>query len=240
MDIGLYDSLYDEDEDHTAYDGEFLREVKALANTFIENLGTNNKVALDAYEQVRKKLLDSGFSSEDVNAFLNTITPNYFEDGQLHPITDFIKKIDALRSKINYSSFNNLLQEFATDILGDRKNILDLINQEKLKLINSQSLDDYFIRNVGIRSELDEALQLVRMLRAMLKGTVDKTNGSINAAKAPIQLAELDENVARILNRQAYDLENEINTLIGISDLNGSRTLRIHEEIDRHMRGRYI
>lgn len=240
MDNGLYEALYDEDEDRTNYNGTFLNELKSLVNTFIENLGTNNQVALSAYDQARQKLLNSGFSNEDVNNFLRIITPDYFENGQLYPITEFVKKIDQLRSQINYSSFNNLLQEFATDILGDRKNILDLINQEKLKLINSQSLDDYFIRNVGIRAELEEAKQLIKVLRGMLKGTIDKTNSSINAGKAPIKLAELDENVARILHRQSFDLENEINTLLGISDLNGARTLRIHEEIDRHMRGRYI
>lgn len=240
MDVGLYDSLYDEDEDRTAYDGEFLKDIKELANTFIDNLGTNNQIALSAYNQIKQRLLNAGFSNEDVNSFLATITPDYFENGVLRPITEFVERVDALRGQINYSSFNELLQDFATDILGERKNILDLINQEKLKLINSQTIDDYFIRNAGIKSELEEAKQLIKMLRAMLKGTIDKTNGSINTAKPPIQLAELDENTARILYRQSFDLENEINTLLGISDLNGARTLRIHEEIDRHMRGRYI
>ena len=240
MDVGLYETLYDEEEDRTNYDSPFLTEIKSLINTFIENLGTNNQVALRAYNQAKQKLLNAGFSNEDVNNFIAVVTPDYFENGQLHPITDFIQKIDALREQINYSSFSNLLQDFATDIIGERKNILDLINQEKLKLINSPSLDDYFIRNAGIRSELEEAKQLIKMLRAMLKGTIDKTNSSINAAKAPIKLAELDENTARILYRQSFDLENEINTLLGISDLNGARTLRVHEEIDRHMRGRYL
>ena len=83
-------------------------------------------------------------------------------------------------------------------------------------------------------------MKLIKILRGIIIGAKDKTNSSINAGKAPIQLAELDENTARILYRQSFDLENEIKTLLGISDLNGSRLLRIHEEIDRHMRGRYI
>ena len=70
MDVGLYDLLYDEEEDRTNYNSSFLTETKSLINTFIENLGTNNQVALRAYNQAKQKLLNAGFSNEDVNNFV--------------------------------------------------------------------------------------------------------------------------------------------------------------------------
>lgn len=237
---GLRDLLYDEDEDATNYNSPLLSDIKSLATTFLENLGINNQTAINAYNQIRQKLMDLGFSGEDINALLAAITPEYLENGAIKPITEFIQNIDGLRSQIKYSSFHTLLQDFASDILGERSNILDLIESEKHKLANSSNLDDYFIRNVGIRSDLEESLKLIHVLRGMIIGTFDKTNGSINAGGAELKLAELDKNTADILYRQSFDLENEIKTLLGISDMNGSRILRVHEEIDRHMRGRYI
>jgi hypothetical protein len=186
---------------------------------------------------------EKGFSSEDINQLINDITPQYVENGQILPITNFIEEIDELRKNINYSSFTNLLQDFTTDLLGERSSIIDLIQNEKRKLANSPNLADYFIRNPEVINELEETIELIKVVRGILQGTIDKTNSSINSSKHGedyLPLAELSENTARILNRQSYDLENEILTLINISKLNGQRTLKVHEEIDKHMRGKFI
>lgn len=240
MDAGLYEDLYNEDDESTNYNAQLLTDVKRLASIFLENLGVNNKLALNSLAQIRAMLQEKGFSSEDINQLIAEITPQYIENGQILPVTKFIEDIDKLRSQIKYSSFLELLQDFSTDLLGDRSSLLDLFEDEKRKLANSSSIEDYVIRNAGIKEDLQELQQMIKIVKGVIKGTVDKTNSSINSAKAPLKLAELDENTARILYRQAVNLENEIRTLIGISDLNGSRILRLHEDIDKHMRGRFI
>ena len=253
MDLGLLtnwlqdnglEELYDFDTDALNFDAPLLNDIKRLANTFIQNVGINNKVATDALNELRSFMEERGFSSEDINQLINDVTPQYVENGQILPITNFIEEIDELRKNINYSSFIDLLQDFTTDLLGERSSIIDLIQNEKRKLANSPNLADYFIRNPEVINELkEETIELIKVVRGVLQGTIDKTNSSINSSKHGeeyLPLAELSENTARILNRQSYDLENEILTLINISKLNGQRTLKVHEEIDKHMRGKFI
>ena len=243
QDNGLFDELYDEDTDSINFDSALLNDLKRLVNTFIQNIGVNNKLASDTLGEIRSFMKAKGFSSEDINQLINDVTPQYVENGELLPITTFIEQIDDLRKNINYSSFIDLLQDFTTDLLGERRSIIDLIQNEKRKLANSPNLADYFIRNPEVINELNETIELIKIVRGIIQGSVDKTNSSINSSKHGenyLPLAELSENTARILNRQSYDLENEILTLINISKLNGQRTLKVHEEIDKHMRGKFI
>ena len=244
-DNGLLDLLYNEEDDETDYNSELLRDIKRLANQFVENLGVDNQTALTALNQIKTFMAEKGFSSEDINDLIAEITPQYVEDGNILPVTNFIEEIDELRKNIKYSSFYNLLQNFISDVLGDNNSLLDLIKNEKLKLANAPNLQDYFIRNPKVIEELKEAITLIQALRGVIRGASpqDKTNASINSAKGDdtrIKLPELDENTARILYRQSFDLENEIQTLLDIAELNGLRTLRIHEEIDKYMRGKFI
>ena len=240
---GLYNDLYDEDEMKTNYGSDFLNHIKSLAKDFIQNLGVDNKSAMNALNQLRSELEAKGVEADSINSLIAEITPQYVENGNILPVTNFIEEIDGLRSSIKYSSFVNLLQDFTTDLLGDRSSLIDLLQNEKRKLANSTNLEDYFIRNPQVIAELEELLDLIEFVRGVVKGTYDKTNGSINSSKHGedfIPLPELSENAARILWRQSFDLENEIKTLMGISKLNGQRTLKVHEEIDKHMRGKFI
>ena len=243
MDNNLYDVLYNEDEDTTDYESEFIRNLKSSALDFIQNLGVNNKAALQALNQIQSNMKEKGFSKADIDLLLSEIVPEYVEAGKIKPVTDFIKEIDGLRTNIKYSSFSDLLQYFATDLLGERNSLVDLIENEKRKLANSPNLEDYIIRNPQVVAELEELIDLIKVVRGVVQGSVDKTNGSINSSKHGedyVPLPEIDENAARILQRQSYDLENEILTLIGISKLNGQRALKVHEEIDKNMRGKFI
>ena len=243
LEHGLYDELYDEDADDTNYEAPLLYDIKRFVNTFIHNVGVNNQGAIHALNDLRAFMLEKGFEDDDVNQLLAEVIPQYIEGGESLPITNFIEEIDALRQNIKYSSFTNLLQDFTTDLFGDRSSLLDLLQNEKRKLANSANLEEYIIRNPQVMAELEELLDLIKVVRGVIKGSVDKTNSSINSSKTPegyIPLAELDEKTSRILQRQSYDLESEIRTLIGISKMNGQRTLRIHEEIDKHMRGKFI
>lgn len=240
---GLYTALYDDENAETNYNSDLLKSIKTLANTFIQNIGVNNTVAINALNEIKSSLKDTGFNSDDINLLVAEITPQYIEDGELLPITSFMEEIDQLRKNITYSSFTSLLQDFGTNVFGDRNSILDLIENEKRKLANAPNLQDYFIRNPEIIKEFDEAIELIRFVRGLIKGSIDKTNASINSAKSKegfVKLAELDENTARILYRQSFDLENEILTLKGIAELNRGRILKVHEEIDKHMRGKFI
>jgi hypothetical protein len=213
MDNNLYDLLYDEENDETNYNSPFMQHLKSLAFAFIQNLGVDNKAAFKTLKDIKTEMQDKGFSEEDINQLIAEITPQYVENGQVLPVTNFIEEIDGLRSNIKYSSFTDLLQYFATDLLGEPNSLVALIENEKHKLANAPALEDYVIKNPQVISELEELLDLIKVVRGVVKGTVDKTNSSINSSNHGedfIELAELDENAARILQRQSYDLENEI------------------------------
>lgn len=233
--------LTDDPEDEDTWDTDFIKNIKRLANDLVSNLGINNRIAVNAYNELVTELQKSGIPQEDANALLQELVPTYYDNGEEKSIIDYINEIDNIRSNIKYSSFINLLKDFSTDLLGDGQNILDFINSEKLKLATVQSLDKYLITDPAVEDELNTAIQLIGVLKSVIKGTVDKTNSSINSSSGnPINLAELDEKTARILYGQAVELENEIQSLINIASVNGARILKVHEEIDSHMRARFI
>lgn len=241
MENNLDGILTDDPEDEDRYDTEFVKNIKRIATELVKNLGVDDRIVLDSYNELVSELKKSGIPEADANALLAELVPTYFDGDAEKSIIDYIKEIDDLRSKVKYSSFTSLLKDFSTDLLGDSKTILDLINSEKHKLATVQSLDKYLITDPAIEEELESARQLIGILKSVIKGTIDKTNASINSSQGnPIPLAELDEKTARILYGQAVELENEIMSLIDIAAANGARILKVHEEIDAHMRARFI
>lgn len=241
MENNLEDILPDDPEDQDTWDTDFIKNITRIATDLVSNLGVNDKIVVDSYNELISELQRSGIPQEDIDSLLKELIPTYFDGVKERSIVEYIGEIDGIRSNIKYSSFVNLLKDFSTDLLGDEQNILDLINSEKLKLANVQSLDKYLITDPAIKDELDSAKQLIGILKSVIKGSVDKTNSSINSDKSnPIPLAELDEKTGRILYGQAVELENEIESLLDIASVNGARILKVHEEIDSHMRARFI
>ena len=71
----MYDELYDEDLDSINFDSLLLNDIKRLANTFIQNIGVNNKVAKDALNEIRSFMQEKGFSECTILSLILHLIP---------------------------------------------------------------------------------------------------------------------------------------------------------------------
>ena len=213
-------------------------EVKALLQTFVDNFGINNQAATQALKNIENILKTrTKLSDEQIEEFFNVVLPKFGIDN----ITSFISQVDAARANITYSPITSLLKEFFFDYSGTRSNILDLIEAEEKKLSNSESLSDYTIDNEQVKNDFETIQSILNIIGAIILGSSDKTNATINAfEKNPTKLVELENKQALILANDLDVIQNRINYLKSVSDLNQQRALKIHERIDKNMRSRII
>lgn len=213
-------------------------EVKALLQTFVDNFGINNQAATQAVKNIENILKTrTKLSDEQIEEFFNVVLPKFGIDN----ITSFISQVDAARANITYSPITSLLKEFFFDYSGTRSNILDLIEAEEKKLSNSESLSDYTIDNEQVKNDFETIQSILNIIGAIVLGSSDKTNATINAfEKNPTKLVELENKQALILANDLDVTQNRINYLKSVSDLNQQRALKIHERIDKNMRSRII
>ena len=234
------DDIFD-GSDFDNLDTPFLNRIKELSKNFIDNLGVDNSAANEIYQQIVSELEVSKLPAKYKKSLLEAIIPEIYYNGKPTLITDYISEIDTIRKDVKYSAFEDLLQDFAVDLYGTRLTLLDLIKEQRGKLSGVANLTDYLIRNESVKKELENAENLIKVVQGVIMGSVDKTNSSVNAFKGnPITLAELDENTGNILWRQSHSLINEINSLKDLAHLNGLKLLRVHEDIDKHMRTLYL
>lgn len=213
-------------------------EVKALLQTFVDNFGINNQAATQALKNIENILKTrTKLSDEQIEEFFNVVLPKFGIDN----ITNFISQVDAARANITYSPITSLLKEFFFDYSGTRSNILDLIEAEEKKLSNSESLSDYTIDNEQVKNDFETIQSILNIIGAIILGSSDKTNATINAfEKNPTKLVELENKQVLILANDLDVIQNRINYLKSVSDLNQQRALKIHERIDKNMRSRII
>lgn len=235
VNTGNYDDMWYMDEPGER--SELHKDVEGFLNTFIENFGYNNTVAMNAYNNLvnalktRTKLTD-----EQILEFLSYVLPAL--NGR--SIVDFMTEVDALRANVTYSPISDLLQDFWFDYAGIKSNIIDLLNSEEKKLSSSDILSKYSLTPM-VEEDLKTAKDILNVLGAILVGSTNKTNATINSFKFnPKELPVLENKVALILANDLDQLVNRINYLITLTESNKIRAFKIHERIDKNMRSKFL
>ena len=213
-------------------------DVKDELQTFIDNFGINNQVATQALKNIKNILRTrTKLSDEQIQEFFDIVLPKYGIDN----ITNFMSNIDSIRSRITYSPILELLKEFYFDYSGTKTKVLDLIEAEEKKLANSESLADYEIDNEQTKNDFSTIKSILDIIGAIILGSTDKTNATINAFKKnPKHLVELENKVGVILGNDIDVVQGRLGYLTAISDMNHQRALKIHERIDKNMRSKII
>lgn len=213
-------------------------DVKDELQAFVDNFGTNNQIATQALKNIENILRTrTKLSDEQIQEFFDVVLPKYGIDN----ITNFMSNIDSIRSKITYSPILELLKEFYFDYSGTKTKVLDLIEAEEKKLANSESLADYEIDNEQTKNDFSTIKSILDVIGAIILGSTDKTNATINAFKKnPKHLVELENKVGVILGNDIDVIQGRLGYLTAISDMNHQRALKIHERIDKNMRSKII
>lgn len=235
VNTGNYDDVWYMDE--PGEQSQLHKDVEGFLNTFIENFGYNNTIAMSAYNNLvnalktRTKLTD-----EQISEFLSYVLPAL--NGK--SIVDFITTIDTLRANVTYSPIADLLQDFWFDYAGVKSSIIDLITSEEKKLASSDILSKYSLTPM-VEEDLNTAKDILKVLGAILIGSTNKTNATINAFKFnPKKLPVLENNSAVILANDLDQLVNRINYLITLTESNKIRAFKVHERIDKNMRSKFL
>lgn len=224
--------------DESGEQSDIHDDVKALLQTFVDTFGINNQAAMQALDNIRTILKErTKLSDDQIEEFFNIVLPKFGIDN----ITEYMSQIDAVRANVTYSPIASLLREFYFDYSGSKSNIIDLLEYEEKKLANSDSLTDYSIDNEQVKRDFETIQSILNIIGAIVLGSSDKTNATINAfEKNPTKLVELENKQALILANDLDVIQNRINYLKSVSDLNKQRALKIHERIDKNMRSKMI
>ena len=207
--------------------------VVRIIDDIVKNLGTNNLVAINAYNELLEILKNTTRLLEPENEeylkdFLNSVIPTVGGES----IIDIIQEFDDYRSKINYSAFLSIAEKLGTDVKD--LNLLKLIEQEFLNLSTSSRLDEYLIQdNARLSSINSKGLDAIfNVVKAVVTGAADGTNVTINNFKEGDipELATMSENAARHILQQANEFQSRIDFLRQLSEINNARSLRKHKD----------
>jgi uncharacterized protein YbcI len=95
--------------DEPGEQSELHKDVEGFLNTFIENFGYNNTIAMSAYNNLINALKTrTNLTDEQISEFLSYVIPAL--NGK--SIVDFMTEVDMLRENVTYSPISDLLQDF--------------------------------------------------------------------------------------------------------------------------------
>ena len=223
-----------------AADNPIKTELVAKVEDFVQLFGKNNTEAVKKYNEIVKYLKDNtALDDTEIDNLLKELIPQVGDES----IVDFIKDIDAIRQDITYSPFNELFQNFVTEMTGTRLPIIDVINAENLRLSEAQSVHDYQIINPFAKTELQNAELLINGVIAVLTGATDGLNQHVNKIKTKLGKniwSELDEETGRYLLNEAVKLKNQITVLLKLDERNGANKLAIQNDIMVNVRPKFV
>lgn len=102
----------DEDVWFTEYLGDPSQlhdDIEGFLNTFIDNFGLNNQIAMNAYNNIVNTLkARTNLTDEQIQEFLGSVLPKIGDQS----IVQFMRDIDALRANVTYSPIAALLKDF--------------------------------------------------------------------------------------------------------------------------------
>ena len=218
-------------------ESELKTEITRLVNEFVNNFGRNNRAAINAYNQIISELRNrTNLTEDEITEFLETVLPRF----QNLNLIKYIKEVDELRGKVTYSPITSVLKQILFDYNGVQSSIIDLLQSEEQKFANSKSVQDYIIEDPQRLKDLNDVLNIIDLVDALLIGSQDKTNATVNAASNPNHLPELERDDAALLQRDLLVIKSRVKFLIDQSELNQKQTLRAHERIDKNMRAKFL
>jgi hypothetical protein len=92
-----------------------------------------------------------------------------------------------------------------------------------------------------VEEDLKAAKNILNVIGAILVGSTNKTNATINSFEFnPKELPVIENKSALILANDLDQLVNRINYLIGLTESNKIRAFKIHERIDKNMRSKFL
>ena len=108
-------------------------------------------------------------------------------------------------------------------------------------MASSTLLTDYIIQNQQVKEDLKSLKSILDVISAILIGSTDKTNASINAFESnPKELPVLDRDTAVILGNDIDIVTNRVQYLLDRDDVNSKQALKQHERIDKNMRSKFL
>ena len=214
----------------------FIKNIDSFINTF----GKDNKQALK-FLQDAIDILDNetNLDSESKEYLLNSVLPKIGDQR----IDDYIKEMDEIRKDIEYSPFNEWFKSFSTELTGEKLPILDIIKSEELRLAGAPNIFEYKIENEFVENELKNAITLLDTAIAMITGSYDGLNASINKYRKQLskpELAILEDGPAQMLYQEAIKLKSKIEVLLQFNKINGQNQLEVQKKIQANMRPKFI
>lgn len=214
-------------------------ELFSLVDQFKNSIGTDADEAsglLDKMTALIKDAVGDNLTDSQVQDIINALIPQV--NGE--PITAFMDRINALRNKVVYSGYSELLSDLIMNINGEPIKIVDLIKEQKYKLSTQRNLRDYVIENPAIETDLRKVQEINNIAFALMSGAYGGLNNRINAlrtAKEP--LAEITQNTADIFSQDANLLRQQLNTLLTLSENNKQQRLRAHIDVATNMKPKF-
>ena len=214
----------------------FSEELKTLTEKFINVIQVNPDEALNLYQQMIGLFEIQPQYKDKAEKFIKDLLPSIGTES----IVDYIQEIDQLKQNVKESSFLNLLDDFIVAVNGSPIKLVQLIKQEKQRLIDKHSAEDYVIEDENVEKEIAEIQGYLNVLEALLSGAYSGFNESVNDNSKIYKLATISENTKNILSSEINTLRSELSTLSLISGLNKQRRLNVYQKTAVQNRPKFI
>lgn len=246
-----------------------LDDLTSLVDKFNLAVQRDAKEALSIYQQMIDLLIQHPVADEktkqkweenpeskksylkQVESFIKSILPTVNEVGKLNEdgttslgqsisVIDYLIQIDEIKQNIKQSAFLDILNDFIVDVNEEPNNLLQVIQQEKRRLLNQVNAEDYVIENKQIEQQLNDAFDYIKIVEALINGAYSGLNESINNSSKIYKLATIDENTKNIIASEINSLKSELGTLSLVSGMNNMRRLSVHQKVMTNMRPKFI
>lgn len=214
----------------------FSEELKTLSEKFINAIQVNPSEALNLYQQMIDLFELQPQYKDKAEKFIKDLLPSIGTES----VVDYIQEIDQLKQNVKESSFLNLLDDFIIAVNGSPIKLVQLIKQEKQRLFDKHSAEDYVIEDENVEKEIAEIQGYLNVLEALLSGAYSGFNKSVNENSKIYKLATISENTKNILSSEIDTLRSELQTLSIISGLNKQRRLNVYQKIAVQNRPKFI
>lgn len=221
---------------HDTGDLNFFKELEELVKQFNNAAQSNITEALNKYQEIIELFKKQPNFKDKAEKFVKQILPQI--NGQ--SIVDYLQEIKELKQNVKESSFLDLLNDFTIAINGEPIKLISLIKNEKQRLLDKYTLDDYVIEDENVEKQIAEVQSYLNILEALINGAYSGFNESINSTSKIYKLAVIGENAKNILNSEIETLRSELMTLSMISSMNKFRRLSIHQKVEVNMRPKFI
>ena len=224
-------SLLDSSDIAVITDNDHLNELIKLFDDIYLNKKYINKKAIN---NAIKEYVDSYGNEVYLNEQLvQDIFNNIALELGIESIPDIIELIDKA-SKTDENTYRNLLKKILVSLGQDTATARLVLDEERSKLNSVFDKSQYIIENANAKQELKDLVKYMRYLNLMITGASDGFNKFMNDYNIS-EAAVIDQNVAKDLIDQSIRLEDEINTLLLISDQSENQRLRVQKDIDINM-----